>query len=229
MTPKLRRFVALMACAVGALGATTGSAASPTVVSPGEKIAGRTYSQWLAAGWQLEFRDPPGAWGCQAVSGVTILFRNELSNSEVHTCTVPVGRPLYILGAGVECSTVEKPPFHGRTPAELKRCARRVYSKVETDLKASVDGTPVDNYSRFAAASPVFSFHLPKNNVLHSRKRAGRGAGRTTWRCCCAGSLPAHTLSASRASSLTCPTTSHGRLTSRANRPRLQTRQGAKD
>lgn len=176
MTRKPHRFGALMACVAGVVAVTTGWAASPIVVSPGERVAGRTYSQWLAAAWQLKLSDPPGAWGCQTVSGVTILFRNELSNTEAHSCTVPVGRPVYILGAGVECSTVEKAPFHGRTPTELKRCAKRVYAKVEAKPTASVDGTTVDNYAGFVATSPVFSLHLPKNNVLRARKRTGRSA-----------------------------------------------------
>ena len=95
---------------------------------------------------------------------------------ENYECSIPAGRNVYILGVGAECSTIEKPPFHGRTPGQLKSCARRFTKRAYSHIKWTIDGEPVEHPGSFVTTSRVFHFHLPKHNILHLKRRSGRAA-----------------------------------------------------
>ena len=158
-----------------ALGAGSYAASPSTVVPPNGRVDGRTYGQWLAKSWQIKLAKSPGAaWSCRRVGDVQLI--PSVSNLRTHTCSVPVGRAVYIDGWGTECSTIEKPPFHGRTPAELKACARRHVERNFSDSRWTIDGKAVLHPLSYVKASPAFRFHMPKNNILGLRKRSGRAA-----------------------------------------------------
>jgi hypothetical protein len=153
-------------------------AASTTLVPPNGRVDGRTYRQWLVKSWQVRLAKPPNASLCQRVADVELILSAPppQRRRETFSCSVPVGRAVYIPGWGAECSTIEKAPFHGRTPAQLKACARRFTKRAFSHNKWTIDGNAVRDLHSFVKASPVFRFHMPKHNVLRLRKRSGRAA-----------------------------------------------------
>ena len=156
------------------------AAADVTVVPPGQKVAGRTYAQWQVAWWQGLFARPAGAPPCPTGHGpVTFLFGGVSGKPQKHTCTVPADKPLYSPGIGLECSTLEKAPFHGSTPAQLKACTRRLWGGQKVSMIATLDGLEVPNVvSRYTVATDAFAIRLPRKNILGSKKRSGRSAAK---------------------------------------------------
>jgi hypothetical protein len=173
------KIVVLAAVLAAAVTATSQAAAPSVVVGPHGKVAALGYGRWLAISWQRFFSDRPGASACQSqrVSGETValLLGGYSGKPEHHTCDVARGEPIYVNGLSAECSTVEKPPFHGSTPRQLRSCARRLMSGA-TALSATIDGHRVIGYHALISASPIFTFRLPKHNVLGATQRSGRSA-----------------------------------------------------
>ena len=172
--------MAFIAMSIGLCSATAVIASGGgTAVPPGGKIAGRGYSQWLEVFWKTFFRTPPSASVCQTVhtsiGPVAVLIGGGSGKKETDTCREPANRPIFVDGLAAECSTIEPPPSHGNTPAQLKRCARRQMTGVE-DLSIAIDGHQVMGWTRYITASPVFTFHMPKHNRLGTRKRTGQSA-----------------------------------------------------
>jgi hypothetical protein len=167
------------AVALCALVATVGIAAakgSDPVVPAGGKLSGHSYAGWGVIWWQELFAAGAKPPACGAPHGkVRVLFGNPNPGTHKITCTVKAGLPIYVPGLSVECSTVEKAPYHGSTPAQLKACAKRQF-KDSTGNTASVDGRAVAGYAGSAVATPVFRFRLPKKNLLGSKKLSGKAA-----------------------------------------------------
>ena len=65
----------------------------------------------------------------------------------------------------VECSTLEPPPFFGRTEDELRACATAWLDSV-TDYQASVNGQDVGDLDAYRSTSPLFTLTFPENNVF---------------------------------------------------------------
>jgi hypothetical protein len=159
-------------CAVGgALAASTS-----TLVPPNGKAGGATYAQWLARDWQTLLKLPRGASACQRVGKVELLIGSP--QPAAYTCTVAAGEAVYVNVASTECSTVEKPPYHGSSSAQLKACARSNWKRLTSrgSITESIDGHSVTGLSGFVKASPVYAFHLPPSNVLGSGKLSGQSA-----------------------------------------------------
>ncbi len=163
------RYVVAAMCALGACAPSVSAAESP-IVAPGGTIAGKGYSDWLVTSWRLALAKPPPPAPCHRVLGVTVVLGGFSGKKERHTCSVPKGGAVYVGGFGAECSTIEDPPFHGDTPAQLKRCAMRYY-KTGKNVTQELDGKP---YPRYVTASAPFIFHMPKKNLLGTKKRTGR-------------------------------------------------------
>ena len=159
-----------------ALSATASAAPTGLVPSTG-RVDGRTYGQWLAKSWQVRLAKPPSASLCQLVGKVELVLSAPppFTRRATHSCSVPVGRAVYISARGAECSTVEKPPYYGRTPRQLKACARRETGHF-SHFRMTVDGGAVRHIRSFVKPSPVFSFRMPRRNILGVREDSGRGA-----------------------------------------------------
>lgn len=159
--------------------AVADAAGTGVVVGPHAKIAGQGYGQWLRNSWQLALSRLPRASACQSerVNGTTVamLIGGYSGKPESHSCRIHTGTPIYVNGLSAECSTVEQPPFHGTTATELRRCARHNLNGA-TGLAARIDGHRVRGYQALISASPVYSFHLPKHNLLGVAVRSGRSA-----------------------------------------------------
>src|SRR5204863_6130274 len=131
-------------------------ASDGVTVPAGGQIAGHGYGQWLRTSWQLFFRTPPVLPACQSAQTsagrVGMLMGGYSGKKAQYTCNETAGQPLYVNGLSAECSTLEKPPFHGETPRELERCARR-NMKGARNLSASVDGQAVADYKQLIPSS----------------------------------------------------------------------------
>ena len=160
--------------AVALILAASASASSDQVVPPNGKVAGRGYAAWLAKWWQVRLRTGPAGSICQHVGKVEVLIGAPFPKGPKR-CTVPAGRPVYVNGPSAECSTVEKPPSHGRTAKQLKRCARRGYKAI-SGARIRIDGRRLHHANRWLVATHVYRFHMPKVNVLSSPRRHGRSA-----------------------------------------------------
>ncbi len=154
--------VALAAAVPGAAGVSASS-----VVGPKERVAGKTYSQWLTADWQslmahgrLQTQAPKEGLKCLAQGrGSKVWFLQDAYEGLAPvtvTCAVPAGRYLFLEGPGFECSTIEPAPFHA-TRAGLRACAASFALKGSA---VSVDGKALSP-SSFAVATPVFHFTIP--------------------------------------------------------------------
>jgi hypothetical protein len=167
-------------CGLALIGVAAANALSPrTIVGPHGKVAGEGYGQWLRISFQRTVSETPSASVCQSerVNGtlVALLLGGYSGKPERHSCRIPARTPIYVNGLFAECSTVEQPPFHATTPAGLQRCARHNFQGA-TNLAATVDSQPVRGYRTLISASPVYTFHLPKHNLLGVTARSGRSA-----------------------------------------------------
>ena len=166
-------------CAVTLIGVAVANARAATVVGSHGKVAGEGYGQWLRNSFRRTVSEAPSASVCQSerVNGtlVEMLLGGYSGKPERHRCRVPAHTPIYVNGLFAECSTVEKPPFHASTSTQLERCARRNLQR-PTHLTATIDGRAVRHYGELISASPAYTIHLPKHNILGTTKRIGRSA-----------------------------------------------------
>ena len=158
------------------------AAASPGVLPPTALYAGKTYGQWSADWWKYVLAIPPernplndetGARCAESQTGQVFFLvgtftltpgpgGDVVATASRSQCTVPVGKAMLIPILNGECSTVEG---NGTTESELRSCAKRQVDPA-MNLAAEVDGVPIHNLQRYRAASPLFTFTLPQDNML---------------------------------------------------------------
>ena len=165
-----RRGVAALAVAAVAAARVRLSAplalASPTnpVVPPGATIDGEGYGYWSGAA-DAELFDAggtgPACATLKAPDGASVL---DLATNN-SPCDVPAGEPVFIPGAGDECSSYEGDhPGFGTAPDELEACARDGFLRVNGRGTATVDGSPVADYPELISASPTVNVVVPDPN-----------------------------------------------------------------
>jgi hypothetical protein len=161
--------------------------ASPTsseLVPGAATVAGHKYGYWEGAWWIWRdslpnvtanksscfmVRQPASVWflGVSSAKASTV----------TRTCRIPARRYLILLGPGVECSTVEAPPFHATTDSGLAQCVRSWWRKHQGGEDVTLDGTALKPQSWFVG--PVlFDFTIPAdNNYLGVSGSTGGRAG----------------------------------------------------
>jgi hypothetical protein len=157
----------LAVAATSSIGSSTPRSAPTTttpVVPPAGTVAGRGYAQWETAYWKYAFKLAAAdrfRLGCKTVDDVLMTFAgSQTKKAKQLTCSVRAGQAVYVTGPmAVDCSTLEAPPFHGSTPAQLKRCAKREY-KTATVKKLTLDGNAIDP-ANYATATGVFAVKKP--------------------------------------------------------------------
>jgi hypothetical protein len=154
--------------------AAAATAASFTISPPGAAVAGRDYPQWLARWWQVRLSVPASGPICQRVGRVVMLIGPTKPN-ETDRCSITHDQVVYVNGPSSECSTIEPPPSHGDTAAQLRSCARRGFARL-SGTHIAIDGRPLQHPGRWTLASGVFRLRLPKHNYLGVAKRSGRSA-----------------------------------------------------
>lgn len=182
----LRRSRILVAAAVpslvlaGVAIAQTAQATAPDgrgveVLAPDEPWAGLTRGEWDAQWWQWAVSmpedvnpnfDPTGERCGYGQSGpVFFLPANFGGEAATITCVVAEGTAIYASAAAAECSTVEPPPFFGRTEDELRACANATLDQA-TDYQATVNGQEVADLETYRTPSPLFTFTFPEDNIF---------------------------------------------------------------
>src|SRR5581483_10531585 len=182
----MKGVVSVLAVSAAALAAvvTGASGASPvSAVKPTERVAGKTYAQWLTADWQwlmangrLITTEPKESLQClaQGQHG-SVWFLQDAYEGPMPvtvTCSIPAGRYILLEGPGFECSTIEHAPFHA-TRAKLPACAASFKLK---GVDVSVDGTPPVP-SSYQVATPVFRFSIPARGGILKTTGHTRGYG----------------------------------------------------
>ena len=143
---------------------------NPGVLPPDSHPFGKTYGEWNAGWWQWFFSVPAsknpglatnGTLDCSVGQSGNVWFLAGpflTSGSFTRSCTVPVGKALFIplINSWVDnvCNT---PPF---TVDQLRALAASSVIPTE-NLHASIDGNPLTNLESYRAISPVFSYTLP--------------------------------------------------------------------
>ena len=94
------------------------------------------------------------------------------------TCVVAEGTAIYVRLTGPECSTVEPPPWFGRTEEELRACANSGLDEEASELQASVNGHDVANLDAYRTTSPLFTVTFPEDNVID----VDPGVANAVWR-----------------------------------------------
>jgi pimeloyl-ACP methyl ester carboxylesterase len=179
--------IAVVGLASG-FGPVTAQEATPTAAGvalpPDAQVAGLGLAEWSTRSWQWffsfpqevnPFSDDTGARCGYGQSG-PVFFLAGAEHSLERSCAVPPGVYLFVPLAGSECSTIEPPPFFGRTEAELRRCATDAVDTAEgvldmSTMRLTVDGADVRDLPAYRAVTPLFTLWLPEANVLGSAAR----------------------------------------------------------
>jgi hypothetical protein len=145
-----------------------GNLGNPGVFPPNSKPYGKSYAEWGARWWQWGMELPPAPghpfFGCpnppDAGQSGPVWF---LAGGPECDLTIPVGKALFFpVVGGVECSSLEDPPFHGDTAAEQRACAMFWGNHTVVDsLFCEIDGVRVQNLARYRFVSPQFTFTAP--------------------------------------------------------------------
>ena len=148
------------------------------VLPPEEPWGGATRGEWDARSYQWAVSMPEAVnphfdatgerCGYGQFGPVFFLAGNfaEGSAEGVHrTCVVAEGTAIYLAVVGAECSTLEPPPFFGRTEEELRACASAWLDNVTVDFEARIDGHTVD-LDAYRVSSPLFTLTFAANNVF---------------------------------------------------------------
>jgi hypothetical protein len=188
MEGRMKRLIAVLgvvaALAVAAVSAGAAGTPGVGVVPPTQRVAGKTYAQWLVADWQsllahgqLRMQAPKQTLHCltQGQRGKVWFLQDAYEGPTPVTvnCAVPAGSYLFLEGPGFECSTIEPAPYHAPRP-KLPACAASFALK---GADVTVDGVPLSP-SSFTVATPVFRFTTAaRGNVLKTTgPRRGFGA-----------------------------------------------------
>jgi len=149
---------------------------NPTVAPPHSTTFGHTYGGWSAGWWQWYLSIPtvpdgthPALGGdCRTgQSGRVFNLAADLTGSGEVSCTMPAGKAVLFAMANIECSTVEAPPFFGADEEALRDCASCWADLIDvSSLHASVDGRALTDLGSYRAASPLFTFEYPADNIF---------------------------------------------------------------
>jgi hypothetical protein len=149
---------------------------NPGVLPPHANAQGNGYSGWSAAWWQWYLSiptplhpalDTTGEFCAEGQSGKVFFLAANLATTDTIPCTVRTGTSIFLGVANAECSTVEAPPFFGSTEQEMRDCARCWANHiVPSSLAVTVDGQALADPARYRAASPLFTFEYPADNII---------------------------------------------------------------
>jgi hypothetical protein len=174
---KSSRFAFLTVLTLVLAMAASAAASLFLVVQPGTLFVPslRTYNQSAADWWKWVLAQPADknplvdttGVNCgrgQPFLGTFYLAGAPDSTPVTRNCTVPNFRTLLIPVVNGFYGAVSTDPAEQRTEAFAR--SQLSYVRESTDLSLTIDGTPVQNLSRFYEESSVFSVTLPNNNIF---------------------------------------------------------------
>jgi hypothetical protein len=155
---------------------TTPEAAAVEILPPDEAWAGLTRGEWDARWYQWTVSMPVDVNPAVDATGercgygqsgpVFFLPANWTESASVErTCVVAEGTAIHASPATVNCSTLEPPPFFGRTEDELRACAA-AWLDDATYYQARVNGQEVADLDSYRSSSPLFTLTFPENNLF---------------------------------------------------------------
>ena len=163
---------------------------APTVafLPPDAEAGGAGLADWSVRSWQWFFsfpasvnptNDPTGERCTYGQSG-PVFFLVAAESSGGRACTIPSGVHVFVPLGVAECSTVEPPPFHGDSDAELAACAKDATAHMPpaaiADMDLTVDGRAVGDLAPYHLTTPAFDLLLPVDNVLGVAPGVARAA-----------------------------------------------------
>jgi hypothetical protein len=176
--PKFRVFILSLLLLVGLGSSAMGQEATPVAdsvsVHPPDALVGdASVTEWYARWWQWAISFPieiqPTSEGqCGFGQSGPVFFLPGYFTAGIEgpvTCVVPAGTSLFVPLDGVECSTVEPPPFFGRDEAELRACAEGWVDDLPGDLSLTVNGQELLTSEPPLVTTPLFTFNFPETNV----------------------------------------------------------------
>jgi len=165
--------------AVLLLSSSTGAIAAQrsNVVPPTGKVAGHGYAYWMERHQQFAFSlSHPTSSPCNSLTanGKRVAFFVGVGTG-THSCSEPVGRPIYVNVVSAWCSTFagDHDGF-GTSDAELQACSSHAFAQVGP-ASGTVDGKAV-NLEALVAATGGFPVHAVPGNVLGLPAGNGRAA-----------------------------------------------------
>ncbi len=150
---------------------------STGIFSPESSPHGLTHGEWSVKWWQWALSIPTDINPINDHNGVYCATNQNdqfawfLAGSGggkvTRDCSIPSGKAIFFPIMDVECSYPENPT--AKTESDLRQCAHDDQNSV-THLTLSVDGSNVENLTRFRTDSPLFNFTTPENGIfdLHS-------------------------------------------------------------
>jgi hypothetical protein len=145
-------------------GPLTATASAANVIPVGETY-GATYGEWSARWWQWLLSFPkatnPNLGGdpTQGQYDDVWFLPGTFRGTEEYTITIPAGKPIFF----TIINTIVPKPYGYETLVDLRRQAAAF---IDTNLEATIDGTPVQNLSNFRVRSPSFTVIPPAKAVL---------------------------------------------------------------
>jgi hypothetical protein len=144
------------------------------ILPPDEGWAGLTRGEWAARRWQWGATMPEDVHPAYDVtgdercgygqSGPVFFMPGGPGVGVPLRCVVAEGIAILIDVASAECSTVEPPPFFGRTEDELRACASASLDQV-TQYHARINGQEVADLDAYRVGTPLFTITLPEGNI----------------------------------------------------------------
>lgn len=166
----------------------------PNLVPPGDaRLNGKTYEQWAAAWWQwcleIPLTNSAGAVHpsydesspfdvTESQTGdVWFLGGPFLASPSAGTirrrCQIPTGKALFFPLFNVECSSIEAPPFYGKTAEDQAGLAQYWADHIVAPF-CELDGLPLSNLDAYRVQSPQITINVPAPWIL------GKGGGKGT-------------------------------------------------
>jgi len=179
----LRNACAVAVLMLGPVADALAENANPGVAPPHSHAYGQTYGGWSAEWWQWFLSIPtatphPGIGGdCrEGQAGNVFNLAADFTGSPEVPCTIPTGKAVLFSMANIECSTVEPPPFFGANEEELRDCAACWADLIDvSSLQATLDGEALADLGSYRAASPLFTFAFPEDNIFGIPDGPGTG------------------------------------------------------
>ena len=145
---------------------------NPKVLPPSSALSGLTYGEWSARWWQWimaipaptnPLTDVDGRFCSVDQSGRVWFLAGSFGYGDyVRSCTVPLGRAIFVPLADAFCAAV---PFDNPTGDAARQCAA-AYVQHEVEIRGELDGVRLQGLNRYRFQSPIWDFALGPDNVL---------------------------------------------------------------
>jgi hypothetical protein len=155
--------------------ATTPDAAVVEVLPPDESWGGLTRGELTVQWWQRAFTmpdeispytDTTGERCGYQQSGPVFILPGSFVGSVERTCVVAEGTAIFVFAGGGTCSTVEPPPYFGRTEDELRECVTTATHEEIAEASVSINGQEVSDLDAYWTTSPLFTITFPEDNIV---------------------------------------------------------------